>query len=102
MAEKLLEVKNFSVSFKTYAGEVQAVRGVSFSVDAARLSRSSAIRERQSVMTQSLVKTSAASRVQEWRRGAIRRSDSVRMRFKQPPKVKGCEIAYVFQDPMTT
>lgn len=30
---QLLEVKNLKVSFHTYAGEVQAVRGVSFSMD---------------------------------------------------------------------
>ena len=29
----ILEVKNLRVSFHTYAGKVQAVRGVSFSVD---------------------------------------------------------------------
>ena len=30
MHEKLLEVKNLEIGFRTYAGEVQAVRGVSF------------------------------------------------------------------------
>lgn len=33
MAEKLLEVKDLEVSFKTYAGLVKAVRGVSFHVN---------------------------------------------------------------------
>ena len=33
MGKKLLEVKDLSVSFNTYAGEVQALRGISFSVD---------------------------------------------------------------------
>jgi ABC-type dipeptide/oligopeptide/nickel transport system ATPase component len=28
--KKLLEIKDLSVSFDTYAGEIQAVRGVSF------------------------------------------------------------------------
>lgn len=31
--EKLLEVKDLEVSFKTYAGEIKAVRGVSFDVN---------------------------------------------------------------------
>ena len=35
MAEKLLEVKELEVSFKTYAGIVKAVRGVSFYVNKA-------------------------------------------------------------------
>lgn len=29
----LLEVKDLAISFKTYAGEVQAIRGVNFHVD---------------------------------------------------------------------
>lgn len=33
MSEHLLEVKDLKVSFHTYAGEVQAVRGVSFHVN---------------------------------------------------------------------
>lgn len=36
MSEKLLEVKNLRVSYHTYAGEVQSVRGVSFTVNKAR------------------------------------------------------------------
>ena len=32
--EKFLEVKNLRVSYHSYAGEVQSVRGVSFSIDA--------------------------------------------------------------------
>ena len=31
--ERLLEVRDLEVSFRTYGGEVQAVRGVSFDVD---------------------------------------------------------------------
>ena len=32
MKEKILEVKNLYVSFDTYAGEVQAIRDLSFEV----------------------------------------------------------------------
>jgi len=32
MTKNILEVKDFTVSFNTYAGEVKAVRGVSFEV----------------------------------------------------------------------
>ena len=34
MAERILDIKDLYVSFDTYAGEVQAVRGVSYHVDA--------------------------------------------------------------------
>ena len=33
MNEKILEVKDLSVSFNTYAGEVKALRNISFSVN---------------------------------------------------------------------
>lgn len=33
MQEHILEVKDLNVSFNTYAGEVKAVRGVSFTLD---------------------------------------------------------------------
>ena len=33
MNEKILEVKNLSVSFNTYAGEVKALRDISFHVN---------------------------------------------------------------------
>ena len=36
MGEKLLEVKDLRVSYYTYAGEVQSVRGISFDVDKGR------------------------------------------------------------------
>ena len=36
MSQPLLEVKNLKVSFHTYAGEVQAVRGVDFTLDAGK------------------------------------------------------------------
>ena len=34
MSEHLLDIENLKVSFHTYAGEVQAVRGVSLKVNA--------------------------------------------------------------------
>lgn len=33
MSEHLLEVRDLAVSFDTYAGEVQAVRGISYYLD---------------------------------------------------------------------
>ena len=33
MSERILDIQDLRVSFDTYAGEVQAVRGVSFHVD---------------------------------------------------------------------
>ena len=57
MTNNILEVKDFTVSFNTYAGEVQAVRGVSFEV--ARNEIIAIVGESgsgKSVMTQSIMK----------------------------------------------
>ena len=57
MTNNILEVQDFTVSFNTYAGEVQAVRGVSF--DVARNEIIAIVGESgsgKSVMTQSIMK----------------------------------------------
>jgi oligopeptide transport system ATP-binding protein len=103
MAGKLLEVRNFSVSFKTYAGEVQAVRGVNFSVDEGEIV--AIVGESgsgKSVMTQSLVKLLPPPATIKGGEVLYGGKDLSRLPFKQLRKIKGSEIAYVFQDPMTS
>ena len=51
----LLEVRDLRVSFPTADGVVQAVRGVSFEVDAGGRSGSSASRDREDGLTQTLL-----------------------------------------------
>ena len=103
-SENILEVKDFSVSFMTYAGEVQAVRGVDFTLR--RNEIVSIVGESgggKSVMTQSLTKLLPSP-------PAVIKSGSViyegqdisKFTFKQMRKIKGSEIAYIFQDPMTS
>ena len=99
----ILEVKDFSVSFKTYAGEVQAVRGVDFSVSEGEIV--AIVGESgsgKSVMTQSLVKLLPPSAFIKSGSVLYGGRDLSRLTFKQLRKVKGSEIAYVFQDPMTS
>ena len=103
MAAKLLEVRDFSVSFKTYAGEVQAVRGVNFSVDEGEIV--AIVGESgsgKSVMTQSLVKLLPPPAFIKGGEVLYGGKDLTRLTFKQLRKIKGSEIAYVFQDPMTS
>lgn len=104
MGEPILSVENLSVSFDTYAGEVRAVRDVSFTVEAGEIV--SIVGESgsgKSVMTQSLVRLlpSPPSRIKKGRID-YKGQDLVKMSHKELRKIKGQEIAYIFQDPMTS
>ncbi|MCE5208501.1 MAG: ABC transporter ATP-binding protein [Chloroflexi bacterium] len=104
MSDNILEIRDFRISFDTYAGEVQAVRSVSFEV--ARNEIIAIVGESgsgKSVMTQSIVKLLPSP-------PAVIKSGSVifdgkeisSYNFKQLRNIKGKEIAYIFQDPMTS
>jgi oligopeptide transport system ATP-binding protein len=100
---RILEVKDFSVSFRTYAGEVQAVRGVDFWVDEGEIV--AIVGESgsgKSVLTQSLVKLLPPPAYVKGGQVLYGGRDLARLTFKQLRGIKGREIAYVFQDPMTS
>lgn len=102
--QNLLDVQNLSVSFMTYAGEVQAVRDVSFTLAKGEII--AVVGESgsgKSVMTQSLVKLlpSPPSVIKDG--NVTLNGQPIRdYSFKALRKVKGKEIAYIFQDPMTS
>ncbi|WP_079529414.1 ABC transporter ATP-binding protein [Halobacillus hunanensis] len=102
--EKLLEVKNMHVSFDTYGGEVQAVRGVNF--DLKRGETLAIVGESgsgKSVTTKALMKLipMPPGRIKE---GEIlfEGRDLTKMSEKQMQKIRGREISMIFQDPMTS
>lgn len=104
MSSIILKVSDLSVSFKTYAGEVQAVRNVSFDL---RQDEIIAIvgesGSGKSVMTQSLVKL-LPSPPAYIKGGSVQYGgqELTGMPFRQLREIKGKEIAYIFQDPMTS
>jgi oligopeptide transport system ATP-binding protein len=104
MSDNLLEIKDFCVSFETYAGEVQAVRGVSFEVK--RNEIIAIVGESgsgKSVMTQSIVKLlPSPPAVIKGGQILFDGKDISAYKFKQLRGIKGKEIAYIFQDPMTS
>lgn len=102
--EQLLYVKNLYVSFKTYAGEVQAVRGVSFALAAG---------EAIAIVGESgCGKTAAAQSVMKliptppgrYISGQILFSgkDLLPMSEKEMRQIRGRHIGIIFQDPMTS
>ncbi|WP_340082941.1 ABC transporter ATP-binding protein [Terribacillus sp. FSL K6-0262] len=102
--EHLLEVNNLEVSFKTYGGEVQAVRDVSFHVDKGEIlaivgeSGSGKSVTVQTIM--GLIPTPPG----KIRNGEVllEGQDLLRLSKREMQKVKGSRISMVFQDPMTS
>ena len=102
--EKLLDVKDLHVSFTTYNGEVKAVRGVSFHVNKG---------ETVAVVGESGCGKSVTSqtimRLIPQPPGVIKEGeiifegrDLTRLTDKEMEKIRGAEIAMIFQDPMTS
>ncbi|MCQ1528754.1 ABC transporter ATP-binding protein [Lutispora saccharofermentans] len=102
--EKILEVKDLHVSFDTYAGEVKAVRGVSFHLDKAEAI--AIVGESgcgKSVTAQSIMKLipMPPGRIKS---GNIifNGVDITKFSDKKMEAIRGSEIGMIFQDPMTS
>ena len=103
MAERVLTIEDLRVSFDTYAGEVQAVRGVSLHVDAGEVL--AVVGESgcgKSVTAQTIMKLNpmppariAGGKIQ------LGEYDIVAASEKEMQKIRGKEVSMIFQDPMT-
>lgn len=101
--EKLLEVKNLSVSFESPAGEVQAVRDVSFSLKKGEVL--AIVGESgcgKSVLCKSIMKLLPASA--RIKKGSIlvRGQDITNYKERDMQKIRGKIFSMIFQDPMTS
>ncbi|GGD18177.1 ABC transporter ATP-binding protein [Pontibacillus salipaludis] len=102
--ENILEVNDLKVSFNTFAGEVQAVRGVNFHVKKGEtLAIVGESGSGKSVTTQSIMRLIPMP-PGEIKGGEIlfEGTDLVKKSDKQMEKVRGKDIAMIFQDPMTS
>ncbi len=103
MAKKLLEVNDLKINFKTYAGIVQAVRGVSFELfEGETLAIVGESGSGKSVTSNAIMKL-IPQPPGIYAGGEIKLDgrDLVPLTDKQMSKVRGNEIAMIFQDPMT-
>lgn len=104
MDKRLLDVKDLAVSFETYAGEVQAVRGNNFYVD--RGETLAIVGESgcgKSVTAQTIMRLipMPPGRIKN---GSImfEGRDLTKLTDKEMQSICGSEISMIFQDPMTS
>ncbi|KUO76496.1 MAG: peptide ABC transporter ATP-binding protein [Clostridia bacterium BRH_c25] len=101
---RLIEIKDLEVGFKTYGGEVQAVRGVSFHLDEGECI--GIVGESgcgKSVTAKALLKL-IPEPPGKIKNGSIifNGRDIISFTKKQIRPIRGAEISMIFQDPMTS
>src|SRR5918994_1515397 len=102
--DNLLQVKDLRISFSTYAGEVQAVRGVSF--DLRRGETLAIVGESgsgKSVTAKSIMRLNPeANTIVRGGEIHFEGEDILKLSEKRMQDIRGPKIAMVFQDPMTS
>lgn len=104
MVEKILEVKDLHISFETFTGEVQAIRGVNFDLyKGETLAIVGESGSGKSVTTKAIMRLlpESNSRI---KKGQIlfENKDLAKLSDKAMQKIRGKEISMIFQDPMTS
>jgi oligopeptide transport system ATP-binding protein len=102
--DAILRVKDLEISFSTYAGEVQAVRGVSFELTQGEtLAIVGESGSGKTVTAKSLLRLlpEANTRIKSGE-AIFEGQDLLKLSERQMQKVRGPRIAMVFQDPMTS
>jgi len=103
--KKILEVKNLRVSFKTYAGENQAVRGVSFHLNEGEtLAIVGESGCGKTVTSKSILRIlpSPPAIIHEESEIFLGDRELTNMSNKEIVGIRGSEISMIFQDPMTS
>jgi oligopeptide transport system ATP-binding protein len=102
--ENILEIKDLHVSFDTYGGEVQAVRGVNLELKKGEtLAIVGESGSGKSVTSKTIMRLlpKPAARIKSgeiWFNG----KDLTKLSEKEMQKIRGSEISMIFQDPMTS
>ena len=103
--ENILEVRNLGVSFHTYAGEVEAVRGVSFYLKRGELL--AVVGESgcgKTVTSKSIMKLlpSTTSEIKNGSEVIFQGKNILKLGERELEKIRGRDISMIFQDPMTS
>ena len=101
--EKLLEVKNLCVNFGTYGGEVKAVRGVTFDLHKGEtLAIVGESGSGKSVACKTIMRILSSNGYIKDGQILFDGKDLTKISEKYMEKVRGKDIAMIFQDPMTS
>ena len=101
--EKLLEVKNLCVNFGTYGGEVNAVRGVTFDLHKGEtLAIVGESGSGKSVACKTIMRILSSNGYIKDGEILFGGKDLTKISEKEMEKVRGKDIAMIFQDPMTS
>ena len=105
--DKILEVENLSVSFNTYAGEVKAVRGVSFNLapgETLAFVGESGCGKKRFFTAKSLLRLLKPpfAVIKEGSKITCDGKDVLALNKKELCAFRGDEISMIFQDPMTS
>lgn len=101
--EKLLEVKNLCVNFGTYGGEVKAVRGVTFDLHKGEtLAIAGESGSGKSVACKTIMRILSSNGYIKDGQILFDGKDLTKISEKDMEKVRGKDIAMIFQDPMTS
>lgn len=101
--EKLLEVKNLCVNFGTYGGEVKAIRGVTFDLHKGEtLAIVGESGSGKSVACKTIMRILSSNGYIKDGQILFDGKDLTKISEKDMEKVRGKDIAMIFQDPMTS
>lgn len=101
--ERILDVKNLTINFDTYAGQVKAIRDVSFHLDKGEtLAIVGESGSGKSVTTKSLMGLLANNAQIKGGQALFHDKDLLKLSEKDFRKIRGHKIAMIFQDPMTS
>ena len=103
MSEKILSVKNLQVSFQTFDGKVQAVRGIDFDLKKGEtLAIVGESGSGKSVTTRSIMQLLSDNALVENGEIIFEQENILEKSESEMQQIRGKKIAMIFQDPMTS